>query len=128
MIVDSSALVAVVFQEPGYEALLDKFERSESSGIGAPTLAETGVVLLARLGSDPLGLLTRMLEELDVAEVPFGERHWREALRAYDRYGRGRHPAGLNFGDCMSYAVARLAGEPLLYVGGDFAATDVPPA
>jgi len=47
--------------------------------------------------------------------VPFGERHWREAIRAYERYGRARHPAALDFGDCMCYAVARLAGEPLLY-------------
>ena len=60
--------------------------------------------------------------------MPFGEAHWREALAAYRRFGRGRHRANLNFGDCLSYAVARLAGEPLLFVGDDFAATDLPRA
>lgn len=125
MIVDSSALVAVVFQEPGWDALVAKLVGSATTGIGTPTLAETGIVLAARLGEDPHALLVRLLDELEIAEVPFGEAHWREALRAYRRYGRGRHQAGLNYGDCMSYAVARLAGEPLLFVGNDFAATDL---
>lgn len=125
MIVDSSALVAVVFQEPDYEALVDKLVESATTGIGTPTLVETGIVLGARLGKDARALLTRLLDELDVVEVPFGEAHWREALAAYRRFGRGRHRANLNFGDCLSYAVARLAGEPLLFVGDDFAATDL---
>ncbi|MGH9075679.1 MAG: type II toxin-antitoxin system VapC family toxin [Acidimicrobiales bacterium] len=125
MIVDSSALIAVVMQEPGFETLVSTLVGAESTGIGTPTLTETGIVLAARLGSDCQGLLLRLLEEFEIAEVPFGERHWREALRAWSRFGRGRHPANLNFGDCMSYAVARLAGEPLLFVGNDFAATDL---
>jgi ribonuclease VapC len=66
-----------------------------------------------------------MLDELDIQEVPFGEIHWREAVDAYRRFGKGRHPPALNFGDCMAYAVARPAGEPLLFVGDDFALTDV---
>ena len=61
-------------------------------------------------------------------EVPFGELHWREAVDAYRRYGKGRHPAALNFGDCMTYAVASLAGEPLLFIGEDFSLTDLEPA
>ncbi|MCJ7627420.1 MAG: type II toxin-antitoxin system VapC family toxin, partial [Longimicrobiales bacterium] len=65
------------------------------------------------------------LDELDVQELPFGELHWREAADAYRRFGKGRHSAALNFGDCMTYAVAQLAGERLLFVGGDFAQTDV---
>ncbi|MGC8509811.1 MAG: type II toxin-antitoxin system VapC family toxin [Acidimicrobiales bacterium] len=125
MIVDSSALVAVVFQEPDYETIIDKLVESHSTGIGTPTLVETGIVLDARLRKESQSLLTRMLDEFNIIEVPFGEPHWREALVAYRRFGRGRHRANLNFGDCLSYAVARLAHEPLLFIGGDFAATDL---
>ena len=128
MIVDSSALVAIVFQEPGYEVLIDKLVESNGTGIGTPTLVETGIVLDARLQRDARSLLTRMLDELDITEVPFGEPHWRQALVAYRRYGRGRHRANLNFGDCLSYAVAQLDHEPLLFVGADLGATDLPRA
>lgn len=125
MIVDTSALIAVFFQEPGFETFLGKLEASSTSGIGAPTLVETGVVLSSRLGRDARPILVELLAEHHVVEVPFGEPHWREALRAYMRYGRGRHRAGLNYGDCMAYAVARVAREPLLFAGDDFAATDI---
>ena len=125
MIVDSSALVAVIFQEPDYEVIIDKLMESSATGIGTPTLVETGIVLDARLRKDSRFLLTRMLDEFNIVEVPFGESHWRESLVAYRRFGRGRHRANLNFGDCLSYAVARLASEPLLFVGKDFAATDL---
>ena len=128
MIVDSSALVAVIFQEPDYEIIIDKLMESSATGIGTPTLVETGIVLDARLRKDSRFLLTRMLDEFNIVEVPFGESHWRESLVAYRRFGRGRHRANLNFGDCLSYAVARLASEPFLFVGKDFAATDLPSA
>ena len=124
MIVDSSALLAIVFREEGWDALLDRIEASPAAA-GTPTLAETGIVLQARLGKKADGLLERLLDELSIQEIPFGEIHWREAVDAYRRYGTGRHAAGLNFGDCMTYAVARLAGEPLLYAGDDFARTDL---
>jgi ribonuclease VapC len=125
MIVDTSALLAIVFQEPGYEAVLERITSSPAAA-GAPTLAEAGIVLHARLGDGAAGLLERMLDELDIQEVPFGEVHWREAVDAFRRFGKGRHAAGLNFGDCMTYAVAHLAGEPLLYIGDDFGQTDLP--
>jgi ribonuclease VapC len=125
MIVDSSALVAITFQEPGYEDLIAKLATAPSAGIGTPTLTETGIVLAPRLRRDPRDLLTRMLGEFGVSEVPFGEEHWREAIGACWRYGKGRHRAQLNFGDCLTYAIARLAEEPLLCVGDDFAQTDV---
>jgi ribonuclease VapC len=125
MIVDSSALVAIVFQEIDYETIIDKLVESNSSGIGTPTLVETGIVLDARLRKESQSVLSRMLDEFDIVEVPFGEPHWRAALVAYRRFGRGRHRANLNFGDCLSYAVAQLADEPLLFVGEDFAATDL---
>jgi ribonuclease VapC len=98
------------------------------AGIGAPTLAEAGVVLAARLEQDSRPLLSRLVEELELVVVPFGARHAREARDAYLRFGKGRHPAALNFGDCISYAVARVAGRSLLFVGDDFRRTDIQPA
>lgn len=95
---------------------------------GAPTLAETGIVLHARLGETSRGLLERILDELGIQEIPFGEIHWREAVDAFRRFGKGRHPAGLNFGECLTYAAAKLASEPLLFVGEDFTRTDLDPA
>ena len=70
-------------------------------------------------------MLERILDELVIQEVPFGEVHWREAVDAFRMYGKGWPPAGLNFGDCMTYAVAKLAGEPLMFVGEDFGKTDL---
>ena len=70
-------------------------------------------------------MLERMLDELHIQEIPFGEIQWREAVDAFRRYGKGRHPAGLNFGDCMTYATARLAGEELAFTGSDFTRTDL---
>jgi ribonuclease VapC len=128
VIVDSSAILSVLFREEGYETLLERLVDDPGPAAGVPTLAETGIVLTARLGSGARGILERFLDEIGIQEVPFGELHWREAVDAYRRYGKGRHPAALNFGDCMTYAVASLAGEPLLYVGDDFSLTDLAPA
>ncbi|HBL26057.1 MAG TPA: VapC toxin family PIN domain ribonuclease [Acidobacteria bacterium] len=125
MIVDSSAIVAIALREPGYEKLLDKLRSAETVGIGTPTLTEAGMVLSARLGIEPQALLERFLRDFRVLPVVFGDQHWREALEAFRRFGKGRHPAALNFGDCLSYAAARLAGHPLLYVGDDFPRTDI---
>ena len=125
MIVDSSALVAITFRESGHAELIAKMAAAPSAGIGTPTLAETGLVLGWRLQQDPRDLLVRMLNEFGIEEVPFGEAHWREAVAAYQRFGKGRHKAQLNFGDCLTYAVARLADEPLLFTGTDFTETDL---
>ena len=125
MILDSSAIVAIVTQERGVELIVEKLRRAEVRAVSAATLAETGIVLQARLGVEPQPILDRFLRDFDVGIVDFGDEHWREAVDAYRRFGRGRHPAGLNFGDCLSYATARVSGRPLLFVGGDFARTDV---
>jgi ribonuclease VapC len=125
MIVDSSALLAIVFREPGFERLLARLESAPARAAGAPTLAETGIVLHARLGDAAAGLLERMLDELDIQEISFGPIHWREAVDAFRRYRRGHHRASLNLGDCLTYAAAKLTGEPLLFVGEDFPQTDI---
>ena len=125
MILDSSALIALIFKEPGHEQIMEKLTGAEYLGIGTPTLAETGIVLTARMGHLSKSLLTGMLQELGINEIPFSQVHWREAVEAYQRFGSGRHPAKLNFGDCLSYATAKLAGQPLLFVGKDFSETDI---
>ena len=125
MILDSSAVVSIVFREPGFDQLIRKLQSSETRGMGTPTLVETGIVLTARLRSDVRPMLARIMQELQVVPVPFGEPHWREALAAYERFGKGRHPAALNFGDCLSYSTSRLTGMPLLFTGDDFTLTDV---
>jgi ribonuclease VapC len=125
VIVDTSALIAIVFREPGHAGLVSRLASATTAGIGTPTLAETGLVLAARLRRDPRDLIVRLLDEFGLEEVPFGRLHWREATDAYQRFGRGRHRAELNFGDCLTYAVARLASEPLLCVGNDFPETDL---
>lgn len=125
MILDSSAVVAILLRQPGYEPLLERLAGADRAGIGTPTLAETGIVLAARLGVGGRTLLARFLQEGALFAVPFGDRHWGVAVEAFLRFGKGRHPAGLNFGDCMTYATARLAGEPLLCLGEDFAKTDL---
>ena len=125
MIVDSSAVVAVLLRQPGYEPLLERLVQTPGAGIGTPTLAETGIVLTARIGDRGRTLLARFVDEADLVPVPFGDEAWPVAIDAYARFGRGRHSAGLNFGDCLTYATARIAGEPLLCLGDDFAKTDL---
>lgn len=125
MVLDSSALVAVVLGEPDSSRLLAIMRAAATLALGAPTLAEALLVLARRVGGDPRPFLAGILTELDVEVIPFTDEHARIAVDAYMRFGKGRHPAGLNFGDCLTYAVAALAGEPLLYKGLDFARTDL---
>jgi ribonuclease VapC len=125
VILDTSAIVAITLKEPGHEELVAKIRAAGTLGIGTPTLTETGMVLSARLGVEPQALLDRFLRDFGVMPVPFGELHWREALDAFRRFGKGRHPASLNFGDCLSYAIAKVANHPLLFVGNDFSRTDI---
>lgn len=124
MIIDSSALVAIVLQEPEADDLLRRMRGAPSLAIGSATLLEAGIVLSARLQRDARGLLARLLQESGIAVVDVTEAHFGVAMDAWLRYGKGRHPASLNFGDCISYAIAVVAGAPLLCVGDDFPQTD----
>jgi ribonuclease VapC len=125
VILDSSALVAIFTQESGHEGLIDAVAEAPAAGVGAPTLVEAGIVLSVRMRLDARPLLTRFLHDFGIIVIPFGEDHWREALDAFNRFGKGKHPAGLNLGDCFSYAVASLAEQPLLCIGDDFRKTDL---
>jgi ribonuclease VapC len=125
VIVDSSAVIGILLKEPGYERLRDLLAASEQVSIGAPTVVESSLVLSNRLGHAGKSLLARFLQEAEVEVVGFTADHWTVAADAFIAYGKGRHRAGLNFGDCMTYAIAKLAGEPLLCLGDDFPATDL---
>lgn len=94
--------------------------------VGAPTLVETSLVFAGRRGVPTGREIDDLVKELGVTVVPFGAVEWRLAADAFDRYGRGRHRAALNFGDCLAYATAAAAGDSLLFVGDDFTRTDVP--
>jgi ribonuclease VapC len=122
---DSSALIAILFGESGYLDLVDRILAADLARIGAPTLTEVAVVLAARRKTPMRDELAIVLRELDITIVPFTVAHHEMATRAYERFGRGRHKANLNFGDCLSYAVAAVAGDSLLFVGDDFRHTDV---
>lgn len=126
MILDSSAIVAVLLKEPDHEWLLTCLADNPEPGVGAPTMVETGIVLAARIGERGQTLLGRLAQGYEFAILPCDTDHWTIAVQAFLRFGKGRHPAGLNFGDCFTYATARVAGEPLLCLGEDFAKTDLP--
>jgi ribonuclease VapC len=93
--------------------------------MGAPTLVECGIVLSARIGKDGRAMLSRFLEELEIITIPFTETHYRTAVGAWIKYGKGRNTASLNFGDCLTYATAKLSNMPLVCVGDDFTQTDL---
>jgi ribonuclease VapC len=125
LILDSSAVVAVIREEQDHGRLIEAIEGAGEIAIGAPTAFECSLALVGRYGVVGRLMLSRFLEQNRVIKIPFDERHWSIAADASIRYGKGRHPARLNFGDCLSYATAKVAGAPLLFIGEDFAQTDI---
>jgi ribonuclease VapC len=125
MIVDSSALISILLEEPGHESLLHKLGLAGVVFVGAPSALETAMVLSARFRKDARPMLSTFLRRMDAEIIDFSEDHYDAALSAFLRFGKGHHPAGLNFGDCMAYALSAVSGLPLLYSGKDFARTDV---
>lgn len=125
MILDTSAILAIVFREPEQDEFLRKIGAAPTVGVGAPTLVETTIVLAARLGEQGQRLLSLIVQRAGIVVVSFDPPHSQLAIEAWLRFGRGRHPAGLNFGDCLAYATARLAGRPLLCKGDHFSKTDL---
>jgi len=128
MILDSSAIVSVIRKELGCEEMVARMSGASTLAVGAPTLVETAMVLFSELGRDPRPQLSRFLRELEVEVIPFTAEHYEVAVDAFEKFGKGRHAAALNFGDCLTYAVARLSGLPLLYSGDDFSQTNLTPA
>jgi ribonuclease VapC len=127
MTLDSSALIAVLFAEPGYLDIVDRILEADHVRVGAPTLVETSLVFAGRRRGKAASEVEGLVKELGITVVPFGEAEWRMAVEAFLKFGRGRHKAGLNFGDCLAYASASAAGDTLLFVGDDFRKTDITP-
>ena len=125
MIIDTSALIAILRQEEEGARFTDVLLQSADNRISAGTLLEAQLIAAGYNGLDEL---VALLEEIDVEIVPFDARQAELAFEAFQRFGKGRHPAGLNFGDCFAYALARTLDEPLLFKGNDFSQTDIEPA
>lgn len=128
MIVDTSALVSILFDEPGHERFEAALSTSTSVRMAAPNWLELLMVIDARTSGTALPQANAMRQTLDIEIVPFDLQLAEAAHAAHRRFGRGNHPARLNFGDCMAYALARATGEPLLFKGDDFSQTDIPAA
>ena len=125
MIVDSSALLAVLNREHDaerYEAAILTAPRCRMS---VANLLETSIVVESRGGSEAGHEFELFLESAEIEPAPVTTEHLAAARRAWRQLGKGRHPAALNFGDCFAYALAHVSGEPLLYKGDDFTRTDV---
>jgi ribonuclease VapC len=125
MVLDTSALLVLLLDEPEAEAFRAAVEDDLTRLVSAATLLETALVIEARKGEPGGHELDVLVHKAEVAVVPVDEEHVAEARRAFRRFGRGRHAAGLNFGDVFAYALARTSGEPLLFKGEDFAKTDI---
>ncbi len=124
IVVDTSAIVAVLFGEPGREGL-ERRLLAEPCVISAATRVELGIVIEAKTGPAGTQLLEELLARIEIEVVPVDAQLAEEAIVCWRRFGKGRHQAGLNFGDTFSYALSRRLGQPLLFVGKDFSQTDV---
>jgi ribonuclease VapC len=125
MVVDSSALVAILRKEPEAARFTRAILRDSVRLISAANLLEAGIVIDNQAGLSAGRRLDAFLERAGIGVEPVTEAQARIARQAYADYGRGNHPAGLNFGDCFAYALAKATGEPLLFKGDDFAQTDI---
>jgi len=128
MVLDTSALLAILFDEPERRSFNEAIEAAGDRLLSVATLVETSIVLEVRYGAEGVRDLDEFLGTAGITVVPVDADQGQLARQAYRRYGKGRHAAGLNFGDCFSYALAKSVNESLLYKGMDFAKTDIPPA
>ena len=126
MVIDTSAVLAILLDEPDATRLIDAIDVDPVRAIGAPTLVEAGAVIVARKGSAGAVALDALMQRLDMTVEPFSAAAADFARSAYSRYGKGvGSPAVLNYGDCLSYGIAQALNQPLLFKGDDFNATDV---
>jgi ribonuclease VapC len=126
MTIDTSAILAILLDEPERVAFVAVIEKSDRKLISAVSALEASMVLEGSRSPDAVMTMDLFLHRALVEIVPFDQEQLAIARLAFRRYGKGRHAAGLNFGDCAAYALAQWSGEPLLFKGADFAATDVP--
>jgi ribonuclease VapC len=126
MVIDSSAIVGLLVDETVNEAIIEALRADERRLVAAPTRLEMTIVMQRSGIVGGVASVRAALDGLDVIDVPFDRKLADLAIEAHARWGKGNHPAKLNFGDCFTYAVAKQTGEPVLCVGDDFARTDVP--
>ena len=127
MVIDTSALMAILRLEPERSVFLDAIEASESRTMSTATFVEASIVAEKSRGAEGLREMDLFLKTAGIDLVAVDSEQAHVARRAFSRFGKGRHRAGLNYGDCFSYALAVTAGEPLLFKGDDFGHTDVEP-
>ena len=125
MIVDTSAILAILFSEPDAATYASAITNAPSSRISAATFLEVAIVVEAQTENSGPRQLDALLRRANITIETVTEEQAHIARQAYTDFGKGRHPARLNYGDCFSYALAKVTGEPLLYKGGDFAKTDI---
>ena len=126
IVVDSSALIAILEEEPKSDRFLTHLREASRRLASAVTVYETGIVIGARRGWESVTEVTALLEQLGIEIVPFSEPHLMGALDAYRRFGKGVNPkTRLNLGDCVAYALAKSMKAPLLFKGADFSETDI---
>jgi ribonuclease VapC len=128
VIIDTSALLAILLRETGFEAFESALVDAPSRRISAASFVEVCIVVESRGSDKALRQCDELLRRAGVAIEPVTEEQALRARQGFSDYGKGRHAAGLNFGDCFSYALAKATGEPLLFKGDDFRKTDVLPA
>ena len=128
MVIDSSALLAILQDEPERRAMIEAIEGADRRCLSVVNLVEASIVLETRRGPDAARLLDTLVERAGIEVVGVDLEQGALARRAFARYGKGRHSAGLNFGDCFAYALAQALGDSLLFKGNDFNKTDVAPA
>jgi ribonuclease VapC len=128
MVVDTSAILAIIFEEQDADLFLGKLARARSRQTSVVSYVEASMLMISRRGTGAEDELNLMLSESEIAIAPVDIDQAKLASVAFRKYGKGRHPAGLNFGDCFSYALAKSSAEPLLFKGFDFAKTDIPVA
>ncbi len=125
MVIDSSALIAIMSNEPERRPFEQSIRLAPTRLMSAPGLVETAIVILSRRREEGLAVLNQLLADMRIETVPLSADHAKLAIDAFRSFGKGRHPAALNFGDCVSYALAKATGEPLLFKGDDFSQTDI---
>jgi ribonuclease VapC len=125
MVIDTSALLAILLDEPERRTFNEALEAAESRIMSAATFVEVSMVIESRFGAEGIRDLDLFIERAGIELSPVDSEQAHAARRAFSRFGKGRHQAGLNYGDCFSYALATVLGEPLLYKGDDFGKTDV---
>jgi ribonuclease VapC len=127
MVIDTSAIVAILFNEPERRTFNEAIEAAESRLMSAATFVEASMVVESRFGPRGLRELDLFIERAGIELAAVDAEQAQAARRAFSRFGKGRHRAGLNYGDCFSYALASVLGQPLLFKGDDFGQTDVTP-